>query len=302
LKNLFENRLVTFFLSFLLACIMWLYVRGEFQRQIETAVRLNYLRTDRLVPVGPRPDKIEVVLQGPAGVISSLAEQDHQLDIDLSSARLGMMTEGNFEGVLRRRFPQEVEIVRVRPREIQFEVDRYAQKVIPLRIMTKGEPAEGYQIGEITLKPDKIAVGGAERVVKPMEELAVGVIDFTGTKKAVVQEIPLEIDHPDYWVVGNNHIMVEGRVEEKVVERDFEIAVKMINTSYQYTISPERIRLKVEGLYGSVHSLAEEDFFAYVDGQNLSRGQYRKPVAIRPPEGVKLVDNVPRYFNIRIGK
>jgi len=303
LKNIFENRMVTFLISFLLACILWVYVvQGELQRNKTIQVQLHYLKTRKMVAVGNRPEKLMVHIRGPAAVVGNLAENMHPFDIDLSNAQAGPMVYGNFESLLRQRFPREVEILQVKPSHISLEVEPFSQQFVSLEVTLKGNPREGFQVGKMSVKPNKLKMGGAKSIIEQVEKLVVASIDIEGAQTSIVKEIHFQPESKEFWVLGDDRIEIQIPIQEKILKKEFDVPIRMLNTNYQHSIYPREIRIVVEGTYRIIQGTNVEDFLAYVDGTKMRAGKYRKPIAIKPPDGLKLIDNYPRFFSVRLWK
>lgn len=303
MKNLLDNKLVTFLISFFLAVILWLYVQGELQIRKTIQVKVNYLRTEKLVAVGPRDHELKVDIRGPAAVVTSVESQgNHQIDIDLRNRKPGVAYQGNLDYLLSRQFPRGVDFLRVQPREIRFQIDEYGQKTVPLTVDLVGEPAEGFQVVDQKLTPEKVVIGGGKSVLKDIEKVAIGPVDLANRRENIRLDKPIETGSPDYWVVGKGEVNGQIEIEEKIIQKGFRVSIQMRNSDYRYKVSPSKIRVVVEGTYGQLQALKTKDFLAYVDGQKMRAGSYRKPIAIKPPNGIKLIDNEPRYFSIRLWK
>jgi len=300
LNSIFDSRGVTFALSFFFALILWLYVRGEFRVREELQVGLNYIKSEKYVAVGERPENIKVVLRGPAEDLRTLTQKKRTIDIDLKYFLIGSQVAGDFESKLRKELPPQVEIVSIKPREIRFQVDEYMKKTLALGVDLRGKVAEGYQVGEVEILPPKLTIAGAKSLIKDMEKIQVAAIELEQTQKTITKDFEYTPENADLWIVGESQVRVIAEVKEKIIQKTFEVPISMVNSNFKYSISPQNIQLVVEGPYGKIQSIKTKDFLAFVDGEELRTGYYRKPIAIKPPESVKLVDNEPRYFSIRL--
>ena len=303
MNNLFESRGFTFALSCFFAFLLWLYVRGEFQVTRKIQVKLNYIKTEQWVPFGPRVENINVEIRGPLEELRLLMQRNHRIDIDLKNAKgTGPVVYGNFEALLRKEFPREVEILKIQPREIKFEVDRYIKKAFPVEVKLTGEVHNGFEVRYTDFLPKKVLLAGSQRALNEISKVTVSTLDVSGAKQSIQKEIEFIPEQSDFWVLGDNKIRINIKIDEKIVQKTFDVPVSMINSDLNHSISPKNIQIIVEGPYGTIHSLGHRDFVAYVDGKNLRIGHYRRAIAIKPPSSVKLIDNQPRYFSVRLWK
>lgn len=302
MNSFLGNRIWTLFLSIALSLVLWLYVHGRFQLRQVLDVRVNYVSGERHVVVGPRTQSLQVEVRGPAALVRSLYGKEHHLDIDVADFEPGVIVYRDFDVALHRIFPREIELLYVNPREIKFEVDQFAKKSADLAVEMRGEPREGFEVVSTEIAPPQVWAAGAKRVLEPLEQITIGPIDLAGRAETFSVEVPLQVHGSDYWIMGTPNAAVTVRIAEKTIQRTVRVPVKVITGSQpmQTDIAPPEIQVVVEGPFQAVRALAPGDFLAYVDAKDLRVGTYKRPAAIKSPPAIKLLDNTPRYFSVRV--
>jgi YbbR domain-containing protein len=84
-----------------------------------------------------------------------------------------------------------VRIVQVTPSEIHLTLEPEVRRVYPVNILVEGEPAIGYQAGELEYSPEEVVVVGAESSVNQVVEVRAQ-LDLTGAVQSVETVLTLE--------------------------------------------------------------------------------------------------------------
>ena len=136
------------------------------------------------------PTAVEVTLRAPRSVWS-LIEADPQIVqaiLDLSG-----LSSGVHELDLQIQVDvRPVKIESVTPRTITCTLEQLATQTLPVELSMSGEAAIGYQVGEITIDPLKIAMAGAQSQVQKVQRARVSV-NLSGLRENFDQIIPVEI-------------------------------------------------------------------------------------------------------------
>ena len=300
MKNVLDNRWLTLFLSLVLAVGFWLHVHGELDSRRTIPVRINYLRSDKKVAYGQRPRSIMVEVKGPGAVVERLSENDFHIDLDLTPLALGTVEFGSFEERLRRDFPRGIDILSIEPRTIRFEVEPFVTKSLPIEVEWSGELENGFQFVGSKTKPETILVGGAERAFAGLTAFTVGPVSLQGRRESFTEDIDIRTKSPDIWAIQTKMIKVTATIQEKIVRKELSLPISVKNTDLQSSITPPEIQVTLEGPFLTIERLQTSEIEVFVDADTLRAGLYRRPIAMRVPPSLKIVDNSPRYFSIRL--
>lgn len=98
-------------------------------------------------------DSVRMEVQGKRSDITYKVSDAYEVTLDLSDIQPGDTTLP-----LQYKLPKGVELVRMTPEEVNVHVELRNTKSFPITMITKGKPADGYQLGTPVLQP----VGTAE--------------------------------------------------------------------------------------------------------------------------------------------
>lgn len=301
MKNIFDSKVWTFFVALALSVLIWLFVRGELEIKEIIEVDLIYKRNTQVVALSPKPRALRVEVRGAAALVHAFSQKEHALEVIYAQEPVGKLIRGNLESELRRDFPNEIEIVRIDPRELQVELDAYATKTIPLATDLQGSLADGFEIESVKIQPERVLFGGAKSKLNAHETFLLPAIDLREVTGDYTRELSISPKgDADVWPIKQEMVRVQIKIREKTIQKELKIPIAFDGGTLQATVSPPNISVKVEGPFTQVNALTPEDFKVYLEPEGLRAGLYRRAVAMRVPEGIVLIDNHPRYFSIRV--
>jgi YbbR domain-containing protein len=85
-----------------------------------------------------------------------------------------------------------VQIVSAAPHTITFTLESLSTQTLPVDLSISGEPAIGYQVGEVTVDPLEVVVAGAQSQVQKVKRARVSV-NMSGLRESFDQTIKVEI-------------------------------------------------------------------------------------------------------------
>ena len=191
---------------------------------------------------------------------------------------------------------------------IRVDVTFYkVQSGVKVKVETSGEPAAGYQIGEIVTTPTAISVVGDETVLKELSESGNAVtitagsqaVDCTGVK----EDFDVRVDIRDFLPEGlrlaegtTNVVMVSVHIlpyNSKLISLESQsIAKENVDSSLNCVFDLSKVDIKVQGTDQALSSLTPGSVQASVDLTGLAEGTHVVPVKVTLPEGLELVENV----------
>ncbi len=191
----FNRNYRTFLWAFALAMAVWVSAvtsaDPDETRVLTNPVPLQIVGQDPgLILNDEIPTTVEVTLRAPRSVWSLIEAdpQTVQAILDLSG-----LSSGVHELDLQIQVDvRPVKIESVTPRTITCTLEQLATQTLPVELSMSGEAAIGYQVGEITIDPLKIAMAGAQSQVQKVQRARVSV-NLSGLRENFDQIIPVEI-------------------------------------------------------------------------------------------------------------
>jgi YbbR domain-containing protein len=190
--------------------------------------------------------------------------------------------------------PEEVSVI------ISVTKKDLASKTVPIRLTTKGNPANGFVVGQLLSTPEVVKIFGAVDKLASIESLNGGVIDVTGANQDVVMDIkpenlglPTGITlEPGVKLSGIAHL-VPGLVDQTLP--GLSINVRGLVQGLSADLSLSSIDVVVRGTPDAIKSLKNTDKLLWVDATGMTAGQQKEVQVYRDelPPGVEFI-NLPK--------
>jgi YbbR domain-containing protein len=177
-------------ISLTFALILWFFVMGERRLEIGYAVPLE---TEN-VPAGMMianelPSTIDVRISGPRTLLMNLQPQDIRIAVDLGDVQPGVTSFKRLEERLN--LPWALRVTRMSPAFVDVRLERMAEKMVPIRPVLIGTPAQGFRVTTIQSVPLQVVVEGAESELAQVDEVTTEAVSVEGIKEGLRTTVPL---------------------------------------------------------------------------------------------------------------
>lgn len=176
--------------ALVLAVSLWFYVAGEETIETDFKIPVQLVLANGLVVTEQDAKDIDVIIKGRKEIISRLANEELVSKIDLSNYKEPQTLIFPIEHKFLPFYP-EIKILKITPENLKVKIDKLVQKVMPIRVVTLGEPAPGYKVGGFIVDPISALVKGPENYLKDMIYIDTEPIDVTGRQKSFKKMVPL---------------------------------------------------------------------------------------------------------------
>jgi YbbR domain-containing protein len=185
---------------------------------------------------------------------------------------------------------------------VHLRLEPVVRRVLPVIVKLVGKPGAGYRIGQINTQPADVSVAG------PAEELR---------RLAVVETFPVDIDEGRGVVKRKVRLSADGKplsftpdqveitvtLEEEESVREFAaVPVRAKDFSGAYTVTPPSVSLRLSGAKSLLDKLELKGDEVYLSLKGLPAGEHSVPLILELPAGVRVIEQKPQRFRVRIGK
>jgi YbbR domain-containing protein len=181
-----------------------------------------------LVITNDIPKSIEVSLRAPRSVWERLNSQENAVRAVLDVSTL---SAGEHELPIRIHIDERpVQIVFANPTKVAINLEPLAVQTLPVSLSLSGQPAIGYQAGEVTLEPTEVLISGPQSLVDKVARARVR-LNLDDVRESIEQAMQIEIvdaqDTPIKGVTINpESVQVNIPVSQQGGFRD--VAVKVV--------------------------------------------------------------------------
>jgi YbbR domain-containing protein len=287
-------------IALVLALGLWFFVNaGQRGMLAPMRVPISYRQLPHgLVIVNQRPESVQIEVRGPRTLLSLLDPDRMLLRLDLSGVTPGQAV---FKiGPEMFNVPRQTDVARISPSQIVLDIDRIAERQVPVHVNLQGQPAAGYRVASVKANPSAVTIRGPSRFVFHSENVQTTPVEVTGAKADVAQPVILAPPSDRVTITGPQAAEAMVSIDEIVADREYRgLPVEVRDTENKVKVQPSKIAVTVRGpinqlsglnLHGSVYVTAEDE----------EPGLRDLPVQIELPDGIQLVRLTPDNVRVRI--
>lgn len=181
---------------------------------------------------------------------------------------------------------------------------------VTLSVGYNGSPAQGYQVGEVTITPSTISVAGTDEALAQLAangnkiEISPDAVTLDGQDSDVEVRLTLSDYMPRDLMVANNvetaianvSIIPLGSQEYKIPTRDIEI--QNLDDKLRLVFDTDSVTLRVKESNGQISSLSADDISLSVNMDGEKEGDYEVDLEVRLPDGFELVEPVKTLVHV----
>jgi YbbR domain-containing protein len=217
MRSIFTSHPLMKLLSLLLALALWIFVRGEKQKELNVNIPVKYQNLPTgMMMVGDYPDMIKLKLRGPKSRMAKLDDKfftTYIIDLD------GIKPGQNPYWIYAEDFkvPFGISVDRIQPQSFQINVAKSSYKSVPVTANLVGEPLEGYVVKSVKVDPPQVQIRSYNDLLNRISAFKTVSIDLEGRSRSF--EGDFDIDRGKYKVTlmaEKVHVVVE--IESKVAE------------------------------------------------------------------------------------
>ena len=203
-------------LSLIIGASLWYFVVGQDQVDMIVTIplELHNLPADLVIANQYKKD-IEVAIRGPRRLIQEMRQQNISRPVDLSKAAPGTVAVKNDSDSIR--FPQGIAVQRVQPANITLLVDRLVHKDFTITPVTKGKPATGFVLENLTLNPPRITVTGPQTMLDRETALKTSTINLDALDRSTTFQVHLNLNEALLKLIGETVIEANIVLKETMV-------------------------------------------------------------------------------------
>lgn len=187
------NNLTSLILSLLLALVVWISAVTSANPNVEAEfvlpLEVRQLASDIAI-VDDLPDTVSVKLLAPESIIEQLTEDNPLVAyIDLAD-----ISAGTYLFTVQVDVPPQVEPIRIleqNPERLELRISNLVSKILPVIINIEGEPAIGYQTGDLSWDGSAVTIIGQENRVQDVISV-VGILDIADATGTISRTVNLQ--------------------------------------------------------------------------------------------------------------
>jgi len=159
-----------------------------------------------LVITAQSTDAVNVRVRGTNAALRRLSVAELEYPVDLAGARPGTAEREVELAVMN--LPRGAQIVSRSPASLEFTLERRSTRAVKVRPDLDGEPAPGFEIGEVVVDPPRVRIAGARSEVLRLSEVLTETIDVTGATGPLERKVRATPGGLHVWLEGSDEVTV----------------------------------------------------------------------------------------------
>ena len=154
---------------------------------------------------------------------------------------------------------------------VEVSVPIYPTKYVPLKANVIGLPEEGYEVVNVTVKPERVRIAGQQDVLDTVKELYLEDLDITGSYNNILSSKNI-LNTEGLILLDLETSPVVNVLVEKIIEKEFAYTlndIQFINKRADKDLvleeGAEEIRVVVTGTWTLINSLKKSDIILTAD-------------------------------------
>lgn len=290
------------FLSICIAALLWLVVAGD--RVVERALRvpIEFQNLPQgLEIVGEPPEAVDVRLHGSSGTLARLTPGDTSAVIDLRSARPGRRLFHITAGQIK--VPYGLDVVQVAPATLPIAFENSAIRIVEVHPSVEGQPAPGYEAGEVTSDPPTVEVIGPESALRNLDEAMTEPVSVANASRLVREIVTVGVADPSVRLRAPQTAVVTVQVGLGKATRTLNsvpVEIRNLEAGLRGRASPATISVTIRGTEMAMMSLAADAIAAHVDATGVTPGDRDLEVRVTAIPGLTVEGMSPRTLRLRV--
>ena len=285
-------------LALTIAVGLWLAGHRDTERAIEVPVEFRNIPSDLMV-MDNRIDYVVLRLMGPRTLVSTLDPENLKLLLDLDRVKSGTssypLAASDFN------IPRGVSVGRITPPVIHLRLEPVVKRALPVAVRLSGKPAPGYRIAQTAVDPESVSVQGPAEEVRRLAAIETVPVDVEDGQSSIKRKVRLSNDGKPL-AIAPDQVEVVVTIEEEQAVREFDRGIQAKDFKGVYTVSPQSVRLRLSGPKSVIEKFKLTSENVYLNLNGMSAGEHSIALLFNLPPEIKVVEQKPQRFRVRIAK
>ncbi|MFO7769002.1 MAG: CdaR family protein [bacterium] len=289
--------------SLIVAFLLWFHIATEgagYERVLEIPLQVSGV-PEGMVVSREVPGSVLVRFRGQGKRLLTLPWREARLVVDASGIRVMDSRVLDVGSILYDESPELQAVEVVRPQMVTIELDRLAEREVPVDIRVRVRPDPGHTlVGRMRAVPGSVRVSGPATEVRALSSIPTDSLSLSRVREPVEREVPLSIPDIHNVEVDPPRVTVTGDVQQ-LGERTFqEVPVRVRGPKEgRYLAQPRTATVTVSGGSRLLEDLTKEQVRLILDvGSEPPDGLTPVEPTVELPPGLTLLRLDPPRFRV----
>ncbi len=301
IKKWIVNNFWTKAASVCLAVLVWLYVSGEENTQLEHDIPVNVKLPQGFVLVQISSSAVKTTFRGAKSILQQMQTDEMQYSRDLrGQTQPGKITFLVSENDIP--LPKFVTIANMYPKEITLSIDRIAEKELAVEPVLQGNPMDGFKVEGVSVNPSSVEVKGPAAVLRRSIKIGTLPVDLTGRNRSFFQKVRLSpiFSAQESDIAVEVYVRIREQVEEKVFDNHPIKVLQSLQVGWKAQLEPQTASVLLGGNKEMLSKLKPSEVTLFIDLADLKPGTYELPLQTKAPKEVTILKTTPEKVHVKI--
>lgn len=275
------------------AFIVFLFYRRSNLGRRSFSTNLKIENSSQFVIASGFPHSVKITLWGDALTIASVKEEDIEVYLDLNP----YTEEGEYKVPVRSRvggtaLGVEPLDLKVEPKSIELRLEQLATKKVPIYLVLKGNSAGGFEVSQITIKPETVEVHGPKSVISRIESIPTEPVIVKDRSNSFSGRASLLNENSLVSISGTGLVDYSITIAERLIVKDLKnipVQIKNLDPNLKLDSKLNTVLITISGKQAILDAFEIPEDIASIDCSEITTpGEYSLPVAIREINGIEV--------------
>jgi YbbR domain-containing protein len=298
LLNLIINNFGYKLLALFIASLLWYYVQGKEILEINRRLQINFIVSKDFMIKGSEVRFKDVTIKGPRALLDYYSSRPLEANIEVPAE------SGEHKFRIEKRFLEgwnsRLSMI-VHDPYIKIATDIKKSRVLPVKHITQGLPADSYTIEKVLIKPNTVTVSGPKDEIDKLNQVTTEPIDITGLQASKTFEAQLFVEKSKNLSLTTKKVSISFQVgETKVNKRYTGIPLEVDGGEFLSTPTPRFVTIVIQATPAVLNFVDRGELRAFLDTRNLAPGKYEREIQVKIPAETALIETHPKNANVEI--
>jgi len=165
-----------------------------------------------------------------------------------------------------------------------------------------GKPSDGFKISETTVLPENVTVLGPADDVRRLASVETVPVDIEESRSGFKRKVRLSTDGKPFSFFPDQVDIAVQLVEEELQREFRSVEVQAKDFNGVYSVKPQSVYLRLSGSKRVLENLRLGADQVHLNLKGLGVGEHSVALAVNLPSGIKVIEQKPQRFKVRITK
>ncbi|AEJ19348.1 YbbR-like domain-containing protein [Gracilinema caldarium] len=294
-------------LSLAVALLLSMFHKISILEERYFSVPLKVETSGELLPSGPYPRIVKIMIKGESNSLYLLQESDIEAYVDLSKYKTPGLYRAPIQIKNKSTIAETSNLeIQIDPIEVLIPLDQSMTKIVPITPSFRGYLESGYELSSYTLEPNQVTILGPVNIVNSINDVTTDFIELTGRKENFSVVTKINNKESLIKIEGSLSVTFSASIQQSIAIRTFEKIPIIVSGLHNTLLARPQINygtIKLQGSQLDLDSYTPDSSILSVDCSDIDKeGTYLLPIIVSAPQNFVVLRYEPTEIPVEIVK